>query len=78
MSYEITYDLTDNRAKFNAMKDTQEYLGKAMFRKVVGILQNDYTSSKRMMILGLAIIGVQGYPAEVMVDMYAPKQLKLF
>lgn len=77
MSYEITYDLTDNRAKFNAMKDAQEFLGKAKFRKVVSILQNDRTSSRRMLILGLALVGIQGYPAEVMIDMYVPKQLEL-
>ena len=65
-------------AKVDALKDTEEFLGKARFRKIVKLLKADYVSSKRMLFLGLALAGVQGYPAHVMIDVYAPKQLKLF
>lgn len=79
MHYEIDYtDRPEWIAKVDAMKDTQDFLGKVKFRKVVKALQGDYTSSKRMLHFALGLAGIQGYPAQVMIDLYAPKQLKLF
>jgi len=79
MHYERDYSgQPEWMAKIDALKDTQDFLGKPKFRKVVKLLKNDYVSSKRMLFLGLALVGVQGYPAHVMIDMYAPKQLELF
>ena len=78
MSYEKDYSgQPEWMAKVDALKDAQEWLGKAKFRKVVKLLKNDNVSSKRMLLLGLALVGIQGYPAQVMIDVYAPKQLEL-
>lgn len=65
-------------AKVEAMKDVQDFLGKADLRRVIKILQGDYLSTMRGLHIGLALIGIEGYPAKVMIDLYAPKQLKLF
>jgi hypothetical protein len=79
MHYEKDYSgQAEWMAKVDALKDVQDWLGKPHFRRLVKLLKNDYTSSKRMLFLGLALVGVQGYPAHVMIDVYAPKQLKLF
>ena len=78
MSYEKDYSgQPEWMAKVDALKDAQEWLGKAKFRKVVKLLKNDNVSSKRMLLLGLALVGIQGYPAQVMIDVYVPKQLEL-
>lgn len=78
MHYEKDYSgQAEWMAKVDALKDAQEWLGKARFRKVVKLLKNDNVSSKRMLLLGLALVGIQGYPAQVMIDVYAPKQLEL-
>jgi hypothetical protein len=79
MSYTKDYSgQAEWMARVDALKDTQDYLGKTVFRRVVKLLKNDYTSTKRALYIGLAICGVEGYPAYVMIDTYAPKQLKLF
>jgi hypothetical protein len=79
MSYKKDYSgQPEWMAKVDAMKDTQDYLGKPMFRKVVKLLKNDYRSPKHALLLALMLIGINGYPADVMIDLYAPKQLKLF
>lgn len=65
-------------AKLDALKDVEEWLGKPMFRKVVKLLKNDYTTPKHKLSLALMLMGINGYPADVMIDVYAPKQLKLF
>ena len=79
MHYERDYSgQPEWMAKVDALKDAQEWLGKVKYRRVVKLLKNDYVSSKRMLLLGLALVGIQGYPAHVMIDVYAPKQLKLF
>jgi hypothetical protein len=79
MSYKKDYSgQPEWMAKVDAMKDVQDYLGKPMFRRVVKLLKNDYRSPKHALSLALMLIGINGYPADVMIDMYAPKQLKLF
>lgn len=76
MKYTVDYSqYPEWQAKIEAMKDTQDWLGKVKFRKVVKLLKQDNESSLRMLYFALALVGVQGYPAQVMIDLYAPKQL---
>ena len=74
-SYEIKYDTLDvSAAQAKAIKDCKEWLGTKQFNKVVKILQVDNgQTSKKMVLLGLSFQGIQGYPAEVMVELYHSK-----
>jgi hypothetical protein len=76
MKYTVDYThYPEWQAKIEAMKDTQDWLGKARFRKVVKLLKGDNQSSLRMLYFALALVGVQGYPAQVMIELYVPKQM---
>lgn len=78
MHYTVDYSkFPEWEAKINALKDAEDWLGKPRFRKVVKLLKNDNTSSKRMLYLALAMLGIQGYPAQAMIEVYARKQLEL-
>ncbi len=76
MHYTVDYSqYPEWQAKVEALKDAQDWLGKARFRKVVKFLKDDYSSPKRVLYLALAMLGIQGYPAQAMIEVYAPKQL---
>ena len=76
MKYTVDYtQYPEWVAKIEAMKDTQDYLGKPKFRKVVKFLKNDKQTPTRLLYLALALLGIEGYPAYVMIDLYVPKQM---
>ena len=78
MSYEIKYDTTDPLAESNALMDCRKWLGNRQYRKVIDILKGDNgRTPKRMVIFGLSMQGIQGYPAQVMVDKYWSPQMTL-
>lgn len=72
MSYEIDYNkLPANERETQAIKDCMEWLGKKQFAKVVEILVLDNGESPRQLVrLGLMMQGIQGYPAEVMMNRF--------
>lgn len=62
-----------------ALKDCKQWLGTKQYRKVVRILTTDRGRTPRNFIyLGLAMQGIQGYPAEVMVQEFWSPQRDLF
>jgi hypothetical protein len=73
-SYEIKYDTTDEQqAKDKAIQDCKDWLGKENFAKLIEAFERDIASvpSPRQEIrVGLMMIGIQGYPAEVLIDTY--------
>lgn len=79
MHYEVRYDQQDETAKADAaIADCKKWLGKKQFAQVVRILQNDKGQSPRKLVLfGLGMQGIQGYPAEVMADRYWTPQREL-
>jgi hypothetical protein len=78
MSYEIEYDTTDPKAEAKALKDIKDFWGAKHFKKVTKVLADDHgRSSKRMIIISLGMCGVQGYPAQVLLDKYWTPQMLL-
>lgn len=79
MHYEVRYDQQDETAKADAaIADCKKWLGKKRFAQVVRILQDDKgQSTRRLVLFGLAMQGIQGYPAEVMADRYWTPQREL-
>jgi len=76
MKYTIDYSqYPEWQAKIEAMKDTQDWLGKARFRKVVKLLKNDVSTPKHVVYIILGMLGIEGYPAQVMFELYVPKQM---
>jgi len=79
MGYEIQYDRSNEaEAEAKALADIKKWLGTKQFNKVAKILANDHGRATRfMIILGLSMQGIQGYPAEVMADKYWSPQMQL-
>ena len=79
MSYEIKYDTSlAETAEAKAIADCKEWLGSKRFNKVVKLLKDDKgRTSRRMVVFALSFQGIQGYPAEVMVNKYWNNQLEL-
>ena len=76
MSYEIVYNGPDAEAK--ALKDCKRWLGNAQFKRVSKLLQDDHGQTSRNMVrLGMAMQGIQGFAAEVMIDTYWSPQMVL-
>jgi len=75
MSYEIKYKETDSvKTQDKAIQDCKDWLGEDQFNKVVGILRTrDEKVNQNMMLLALSFQGIQGYPAEVMLERYWAK-----
>jgi hypothetical protein len=75
MSYEIKYKETDSvETQDKAIQDCKDWLGEDQFNKVVGILRTrDEKVNQNMMLLALSFQGIQGYPAEVMLERYWAK-----
>jgi hypothetical protein len=75
MHYETEYDTTDvSAAQAKAIKDCKDWLGTKQFNKVVKILKEDEgRTSKQLVLFGLSLQGIQGYPANVMVELYHSK-----
>ena len=78
MSYEIRYDLTSPDAEAKAIADCKEWLGTMRFNKIAKILKADKGRTSRKTIVAiLSFQGIQGYPAQVMVDKYWNPQREL-
>ena len=78
MSYEIKYNTTDPLAESNALMDCRKWLGNRQYRKVIDILKGDNGRTPRsLVVFGLSMQGIQGYPAQVMVDKYWSPQMTL-
>jgi len=75
MHYEINYS---DKTTEDAIKDCKKWLGTTQFNKVVKILKEDCGRTPRhFVLLGLAMQGIQGYPAEIMIDEYWSPQQEL-
>lgn len=79
MSYEIEYDTTDrSEAEVKAIKDVEQWLGVKNFNKLVKILGEDQGRTSRFMVLlGISLQGIEGYPAEVLLKKYWNPQQEL-
>jgi hypothetical protein len=68
MHYEINYV---DKTPEDAIKDCKKWLGTKQFNFVVKALKNDNgTSSRQLIKFCLSIQGIQGYPADAMIDKY--------
>ncbi len=62
-----------------ALKDCKAWLGTKDYRRIIRILTQDRgRTSRNLIMIGLAMQGVQGYPAEVMVQEFWSPQRDLF
>lgn len=78
MGYTIKYDTTDrSKAEAKALADVKQWLGTKQFNKVAKILASDHGNTSRFLVgLALSMQGIEGYPAEVMIDKYwTPQRL---
>ena len=76
MKYTVDYShYPEWQAKIEAMKDTQDWLGKPKFRRVVKLLKNDTSTPTHIIYFVLGMLGIEGYPAQVMFELYVPKQM---
>ena len=70
MHYEIDYTNKTNAAE-DAEQDCIYWLGKEQFDKLVAILQADEgRTNENLVRLGLSLQGIQGFPAEVLMNKY--------
>ena len=74
-SYEIKYDTSNvSEAQAKAIQDCKDWLGEKRFAILIEAFKQDIAStepsSKQAVKVGLTMIGIQGYPAEVLVDTY--------
>jgi hypothetical protein len=74
-SYTIKYDTTDEqKAKDKAIQDCKDWLGDKGFNALLKEFERDNAggaSPKREIEVALMMIGIQGYPAQVMIDTYS-------
>jgi hypothetical protein len=79
MGYEIDYaGMEPAAAADKAVKDVKHWLGVKRFNKIVKILQgNEGVMSRGFARFALSMVGVQGFPAEAMIDRYWNPQLQL-
>jgi len=79
MSYEIQYSNIESEETIKkALKDCKQWLGNAQYKKVCDILKTDHGQTPRSLIrIGLMMQGIQGYPAQAMIDTYWSPQRRL-
>lgn len=72
MHYFIEYEnLESDVTKRKALQDCKDFLGARKFKEVSLILANDHRqTSKHIVLFGLSLTGIEGYPAEVMLETY--------
>ena len=75
-----TVDYTGKEdAHTKALKDCKTWLGTKQYNKVVSLLRADKGESYKLhLVLGLAMQGIQGYPARAMISEYWSPQRELF
>ena len=80
MSYEIHYsDCKSPETIQKALDDCKRWLGAKQYKKVCKILEADNGQTPRNLVrVGLMMQGIEGYPAEVMIDTYWNQQRELF
>jgi len=76
MHYEVKYDLSNLQVAVDkAIEDTKEFLGDEQFNEVVKVLQGAFEAhpgiTRSNLVMSLSLTGVQGFPAQAMVDTYA-------
>ena len=78
MSYEIAYaDIWSAETEQKALSDIKDYWGAKHYKKVTEALAEDHgRSSRRMINISLMMCGVQGYPADVLLDTYWTPQMR--
>jgi hypothetical protein len=79
MSYEIEYSNTASAETVKkALDDCKDWLGKARYKKVCDILKTDHGQTPPNLIrIGLMMQGIQGYPAQALIDTYWSPQRRL-
>ena len=79
MSYEIKYsNIKSPDTIKKALSDCKDWLGKARYKKVCDILKADHGQTPPNLIrIGLMMQGIQGYPAQAMIDTYWSPQRRL-
>ena len=81
MSLTVDYNIHPEGEKriMAALADCKKWLGTKDYRRIVRALTQDRgRTSRNMITLGLAMQGIQGYPAEVMVQEFWSPQRDLF
>lgn len=79
MGYTVKYDQTDTEsAEAQAIADCKRWLGDRQFNNVIEALRADAGQcSKECVLFELMLMGIDGYPAQVMTDKYWNKQREL-
>ena len=79
MSYEIEYsDIESPDTIKKALDDCKQWLGNAQYKKVCDILKADQGRTPPHLIrFGLMMQGIQGYPAQALIDKYWSPQMQL-
>ena len=79
MSYEIQYsNIESAETAKKALNDCKDWLGKDRYKKVCDILKADHGQTPTHLIrVGLMMQGIQGYPAQAMIDTYWSPQMQL-
>lgn len=77
MHREIHYDTTNKpMAEYKALKDCFDWLGNKQYNKVAKTYElTDEKLSHELLLLGLAMQGIQGYPAEVFLKKFYYKTI---
>jgi hypothetical protein len=80
MSYEIEYsDCQSPETIQKALDDCKRWLGTRQYNKICKILADDKGQTSRNLVrVGLMMQGIEGYPAEVMIDTHWSPQRELF
>ena len=69
--YTIEYEnIDDKETKRKALKDCLKWLGISEYKDVAKAIRQSKGASKSLIVWSLGMRGIQGYPAEVMVDHY--------
>lgn len=80
MHYTVEYsDLGSQETVKKALADCKGWLGARRLKKLCAALTEDRgRSHPRAVRMGLAVLGIEGYPATVLMDTYWTRQRDLF
>lgn len=79
MHYNVDYSgMTEEEQVKKALKDIKEWWGTAHYNKCAKALQEDAGKSTRQLLLvGMSLAGVEGFPAHAFIDTYWNPQMEL-
>ena len=79
MHYNVDYSgMTEEEQVKKALKDIKEWWGTTHYNKCVKALQQDAGKSTRQLLLvGMSLSGVEGFPAHAFIDTYWNPQMEL-